>query len=362
MKGNVMPFKSQAQRRLFYAKMHRGEISPETVKTWQKHTPKGTKLPEKKEDKMETAPAAKAAELILKRANGDEMAESPQEEAAESLAPDQATSLMNFIQQQGGGIDDDQFHAHAESIGVEPHEAEEEVYRTLASLLGGQNDVIAGGKAQGLPNSLFPPKELEVGSGIEKEHTPSTAIATEIAKDHDVESNKYYTGENRLEDMEADMEKKKEQGKEQGAAPDQQKKAFKYGFFLKVAELGLTPGEFTKVALAGPLMAAGAAGKAGESAGGLGRWGLEKALSALKFGLKTPLIAAPVAGMLLGGAYRGLTAPEFESPEDLQSIERVSTYKRLAREALRRARKRQGKRLSLTGDKEREIRVPALAG
>ena len=42
----IMPFRSQAQRRLFYAKMRRGEISPGMVKEWEEATPKG-RLPEK---------------------------------------------------------------------------------------------------------------------------------------------------------------------------------------------------------------------------------------------------------------------------------------------------------------------------
>lgn len=42
-----MPFKSQAQRRLFYAKARRGEMSPGMVKEWEEATPKGRKLPEK---------------------------------------------------------------------------------------------------------------------------------------------------------------------------------------------------------------------------------------------------------------------------------------------------------------------------
>jgi hypothetical protein len=42
-----MPFKSQAQRRKFYAMASRGEISPSTVKEWEDATPKGKKLPEK---------------------------------------------------------------------------------------------------------------------------------------------------------------------------------------------------------------------------------------------------------------------------------------------------------------------------
>ena len=41
-----MPYKSDAQRRLFHAKEERGEISPKVVKEWDKAS-KGKKLPEK---------------------------------------------------------------------------------------------------------------------------------------------------------------------------------------------------------------------------------------------------------------------------------------------------------------------------
>jgi hypothetical protein len=41
-----MPFKSEAQRRLFFAKMNSGEMSPSTVKHWEKAT-KNKDLPEK---------------------------------------------------------------------------------------------------------------------------------------------------------------------------------------------------------------------------------------------------------------------------------------------------------------------------
>lgn len=42
-----MPFKSEAQRRLFYAKAERGEIPKKTVKEWEEETPKNKKLPER---------------------------------------------------------------------------------------------------------------------------------------------------------------------------------------------------------------------------------------------------------------------------------------------------------------------------
>ena len=42
-----MPFKSQAQRRLFYAKASSGEISKAKVREWERETPNGKRLPEK---------------------------------------------------------------------------------------------------------------------------------------------------------------------------------------------------------------------------------------------------------------------------------------------------------------------------
>jgi len=41
-----MPFKSQAQRKFFYAAEDRGELPEGTAERWEKHTPKGKKLPE----------------------------------------------------------------------------------------------------------------------------------------------------------------------------------------------------------------------------------------------------------------------------------------------------------------------------
>jgi hypothetical protein len=54
-----MPFKSEAQRRKFYAMAADGEISQATVDRWEDETPKGKKLPER----------VKKALLRIKRAN-----------------------------------------------------------------------------------------------------------------------------------------------------------------------------------------------------------------------------------------------------------------------------------------------------
>lgn len=54
-----MPFKSESQRRLFWAKVNRGEIKRGTAEEWESHTPKG-KLPykAKKEGAMDKYAAA----------------------------------------------------------------------------------------------------------------------------------------------------------------------------------------------------------------------------------------------------------------------------------------------------------------
>jgi hypothetical protein len=56
----VMPFKSKAQRRLFWAKVGRGEISKEKAEEWEKETPNKEKLPERlKKKPAEKRPAPK---------------------------------------------------------------------------------------------------------------------------------------------------------------------------------------------------------------------------------------------------------------------------------------------------------------
>lgn len=57
-----MPFKSQSQRRFFYAAARRGEIPDETVKRWEKETPKGKKLPERVMRKEADTPLEDAIE------------------------------------------------------------------------------------------------------------------------------------------------------------------------------------------------------------------------------------------------------------------------------------------------------------
>jgi len=61
-------------------------------------------------------------------------------------------------------------------------------------------DELRGGKADDLPDSQFEPKQLQMGIGVEKEHTPSLTIRHEIAKDHLTEMPDYYTQLKKMEE------------------------------------------------------------------------------------------------------------------------------------------------------------------
>jgi hypothetical protein len=64
-----------------------------------------------------------------KAANGDE-AELPRKR----VSPEQAKALTGFIKRKGQVIKDKQFHEKAEGMGINPHDAEESMYRLIADL------------------------------------------------------------------------------------------------------------------------------------------------------------------------------------------------------------------------------------
>lgn len=139
-----------------------------------------------------------------KLANGDE-----EEEAnAKPLNAEQKAKIKEFIRTHKG-IDDDDFHEFAESLGVNVHKAEAYAYE-LASKTAAEKEVIPGGKASGKDSAEFDKKQIQMGMDIEQEHTPSKAKAKEIAKDHLTENPGYYTD---LKAMEASFKKKEEASK-----------------------------------------------------------------------------------------------------------------------------------------------------
>lgn len=90
-----------------------------------------------------------------------------------------------------------------------PKEKKAAITKTALSRLEaarqGKLDLIPGGKADHVPDSAFPKKDLERGQKFEREHTSDTIAQREIAKDHLMEGHNYYE---LLEQMEKKLEKK----------------------------------------------------------------------------------------------------------------------------------------------------------
>jgi hypothetical protein len=334
-----------------------------------------------------------------KFANG-EGGESPAEEAGEMMDPSVVEQLVNFIVSQGRGIDDEEFHQQAESLGTNPHEAEEEMYRLIAGLVGGKNDVVRGGLSAGMPTSMFPPKQIEKGREVELEHTPSPAVATEIAKDHLVEGEDYY--DPRLEDLEKGMEADKEKGKIKGVGEETSKakknikqkdkdveKLKKASAWLTAGELekakerGISDAElrrlrmlisseeaervrktlrkpkrrkkkktrkaafkygfFKKIAEAGlkpseiPGLVKAAQPRSVPGALLGGAWDVTKLIALLAF--LTPTLGAPLLGAGAATAAYSLGREPTLDPEEIRHAERVALYKRLSRQAQARVKR-----------------------
>lgn len=87
---------------------------------------------------------------------------------------------------------DDEVHAYAEQLGMDPDEFESHIYMVLSSIL---SEGFSKGK------DIKPdPAELKMGVEVEYEHTSNPLISRKIAMDHLVEIPDYYTRLKRLEE------------------------------------------------------------------------------------------------------------------------------------------------------------------
>ena len=128
---------------------------------------------------------------------------------------------------------------------------------------------------------------------------------------------------------------------------DEKKLAFKVGYLMKLAELGVLPSEFS-----GLLKAALDITDIASTAGGLGEKALTGGLAAGALGGKLLVGAGIGAPLLVGGATGAadamLSAPSDETLEALQAAEMLGTYNRLTREiksrVARKAQHGEGKR------------------
>lgn len=117
--------------------------------------------------------------------------------------------IIDFLKKNPTPEDED-IHALADKMGIEPDDFEEHVYMILGQMLK-KEDKQAGGKAdKATPESVAKKhgvsvdqinKEIEMGIKVELEHTDDKELAREISLDHLMEMPDYYT---RLKKMEKD--------------------------------------------------------------------------------------------------------------------------------------------------------------
>jgi len=251
-------FHSKKQWRKFFAMEAKGQLPKGEAKEWAHDTPgrKGEryrKLPTKvsfdesigdasNETKMkQRMREEREAECIdrihrMKAAESLEQMEEKEEEEEERSNPVTMDEVREFIR-NNTAPEDYELHSWAENKGVSPHSAEELLYQLAAQQVTGKKPVdmtsggpeedeeeegeekesmyfpkwakelIPGGKAEGMPSSDFPAKQIQMGIKVEKEHTPSAAVAKEIAKDHLEEFKNYYTA---LDEMEQKLKQQKQ--------------------------------------------------------------------------------------------------------------------------------------------------------
>jgi hypothetical protein len=100
-------------------------------------------------------------------------------------------NIMDFFS-KNPSPKDEEIHALADKLKIDPHSFEQHVYMILGSFLG-------AGRSKDFKGS-YDPEQIKMGIEVEKEHTTSSAVAERIAKDHLAEVPDYYT---RLKKMEA---------------------------------------------------------------------------------------------------------------------------------------------------------------
>jgi len=207
-----MPFKSEAQRRKFYAMEEDGEIPKGTTARWEKET-KDKDLPEKvKKESAFMRAVQRAMEYEKGAAFDPRNVERIKQMLQASLTQTRAQSarrVQKLVPQLSSS-------PYMQTISRKFQLSPEEVAKmTLGARRGpvyqpkfsSAKESIPGGLAAGKPDSKYYSEQLRMGIKVEKEHTPDSAKAKEIAKDHLEEFPNYYTA---LDRMERKLEQQKE--------------------------------------------------------------------------------------------------------------------------------------------------------
>jgi len=129
-----------------------------------------------------------ATEITEKNAKGTDS----KQDWFENLGLSEVTKALIRLFSSSKKISDNDLHALAEVLKVDPSELEEEIYSLLQSFF-------SKGKYMSSEDIIPDDKELEMGDSVELEHTDNPVIARKISLDHLAEMGDYYT---RLAQME----------------------------------------------------------------------------------------------------------------------------------------------------------------
>lgn len=125
-------------------------------------------------------------ELLVKVA--DELQEGVENK---SVIPINPTAIMDFFYQPGKTITDDDFHAFCEQGGYDVHQAEGVAYALAQRCMM----FLKEGRSQGVDPNSFDPAQIDMGIGIESEHSSDPVIQKKITFDHLAEKPDYYSQE-----------------------------------------------------------------------------------------------------------------------------------------------------------------------
>lgn len=123
------------------------------------------------------------------------------EEEGRAPTPQDAATIKQWLIDTDNPTDED-FHALAESLGLNIHLAEGVAYDLVHELSKqASKDMIPGGKADKKTDSKdFPKKQMELGGEVEMEHVDDKKKAKEISRDHLTEFPDYYSRLKKMED------------------------------------------------------------------------------------------------------------------------------------------------------------------
>jgi len=96
--------------------------------------------------------------------------------------------VVKFMQTHKAPVNDEEFHALAGKLGVEPDKLESIAYGLLTSFFNSGN-----AKKKKLNIKDIDEAELRKGIKVEMEHTNEPIIAARVALDHLAETPKYYS-------------------------------------------------------------------------------------------------------------------------------------------------------------------------